>query len=273
MGDLPLGTEHIALTRDGPVLTVLLNRPEARNALSATMSSELLATFEALRDNHEIRVVILRGAGGNFCAGGDIKNFNAVSKPLAEGETDEIAAGNRRGGQLFQLIDETPQATIVVVEGFAMGGGFGMACLGDITLARADATFAMTEVMIGIAPAQISPFVVRRIGLTAARRFGVSGARLDGHGAKAVGIAHEVADDAEALDALIASTVKQILRCAPGAVAMTKALMHRAAQGGIPMNDLLDHAAKNFSAALRSEEGKEGTSAFVAKRKPAWAPQ
>jgi isohexenylglutaconyl-CoA hydratase len=270
---LPTGTEQIALTQDGPVLSILLNRPDARNALSATMSAELLATFEALRTNTDVRVVVLRGAGGNFCAGGDIKTFNAASRQQASGGADEIAAANRRGGKLFQMIDETPQATIVVVEGFAMGGGFGMACLGDITLARADATFAMTEVMIGIVPAQISPFVVRRIGLTAARRFGVSGARLDGHAAKAVGIAHDVADDAAALDALIAATVKQVLRCAPGAVAATKALMHRAARGGVPMDDLLDRAALDFSAALRSEEGLEGTSAFVAKRKPAWAPQ
>lgn len=273
MSSLPAATEHITLTQDGPVLTILLNRPEARNALSATMSAELLATFEALRDNTDIRVVVLRGAGGNFCAGGDIKNFNAVSKPRAEGEADEIAAANRRGGKLFQMIDETPQATIVVVEGFAMGGGFGIACLGDITIAKADATFAMTEVTIGIVPAQISPFVVKRIGLTAARRFGVSGARLDGHAAKAVGIAHEVAEDAAALDALIAATVKQILRCAPGAVATTKALMHRAALGGVPMDALLDQASEDFSAALRSDEGKEGTSAFVEKRKPAWAPK
>ena len=271
MTALPTQTEHIALTRNGPVLTILLNRPDARNALSATMSAELLATFEALRTDTDVRVIVLRGAGGHFCAGGDIKSFSAASQPLAPGDTDDIAQSNRRGGKLFQMIDETPQATIVVVEGFAMGGGFGMACLGDITLARADATFAMTEVTIGIVPAQISPFVVRRIGLTAARRFGVSGARLDGHAARAVGIVHEVAADAAALDALVATTVTQVLRCAPGAVATTKALMHRAARGGVPMNDLLDEAAQDFSRALRSEEGREGTSAFVAKRKPRWA--
>ncbi len=268
---LPTSPEHIALTRDGPVLTVLLNRPEARNALSATMSAELRATFEALRNMPDIRVVVLRGAGGTFCAGGDIKNFSAASAPLAAGETDEIAANNRRGGELFQLIDEARQAVVVVVEGFAMGGGFGMACLGDVTLARADATFAMTEMTIGIVPAQISPFVVRRIGLTAARRFGVSGAKLAGHGAKAVGIVHEVADNEGDLEALIAANIKQILRCAPGAVAATKALMHRAARGGMPMGELLDQAAGEFSAALRSDEGKEGTSAFVEKRKPNWA--
>jgi isohexenylglutaconyl-CoA hydratase len=272
MSALPATPEDIALVQDGPVLHVTLNRPQARNALSATMSAELLATFEALQTDRHIRVVVLRGAGGNFCAGGDIKNFAASSRPRVEGEADEVALANRRGGRLFQLIDETPKATIVAVEGFAMGGGFGIACLGDVTIARADATFAMTEATIGIVPAQISPFVVRRIGLTAARRFAVSSARLDGHGAKAIGIAHEVAADAAALDAFIAQTIKQILRCAPGAVAATKALMHRAAQGGVPMGELLDRAAADFSAALRSEEGREGTSAFVARRKPNWVP-
>ncbi len=190
---------------------------------------------------------------------------------MAAGEADEIANNNRRGGRLFQLIDEAPQAVIVAVEGFAMGGGFGMACLGDVTIARADATFAMSEVMLGIVPAQISPFVVRRIGLTAARRFGVSGARRDGHQAMAGGSAHEGAEDGAALDAIIAAAVKQILRCAPGAVAVTKALMHRAARGGVALDDLLDQAAREFSAALRSEEGREGTQAFVEKRKPGWA--
>ena len=145
-----------------------------------------------------------------------------------------------------------------------------MACLGDITIAKADAQFAMSETMLGIVPAQISPFVVRRIGLTAARRFGVSGAKLNGFQARDIGIAHEVAETSEALEALIDSTIAQILKCAPEAVAVTKALMHRVAKGGEPMDSLLDRAAEDFVSAVRSPEGAEGTKAFVEKRKPAW---
>ncbi len=270
MAGLPQNAEFIRLDRNGPVLYVWLNKPETRNALVGGMGQELRDTFAALQDMHDVRVVVLRGAGGTFCAGGDLKNFNAASKPLAPGEHDALKQANRAGGALFQAIDEARQAVIVVVEGFAMGGGFGMACLGDITIAQADAQFAMTEVMLGIVPAQISPFVVRRIGLTAARRFGVSGGRLNGVQARDIGIAHEVAADAAALEAAIDSAIAQVLKCAPGAVATTKALMHRVAKGGVEMEALLDQAAEDFVSAVRSDEGREGTGAFVEKRKPAW---
>ncbi len=270
---LPQTPEFIKLERKGPVLYVWLNKPETRNALVGAMGDELFQTFDALKSIPEIRVVVLRGAGGTFCAGGDIKGFSAASKPLEPGQRDTLKEANRRGGALFQLIDEARQATIVVVEGFAMGGGFGMACLGDITLATADAQLAMTEVMIGVVPAQISPFVVRRIGLTAARRFGVSGGRLNGEQARDIGIVTETAPDTPALEALIQKHVAQVLKCSPGAVATTKALMHRVAQGGASMQELLDQAAEDFVSAVRSDEGREGTLAFVEKRKPNWATQ
>ncbi len=262
-------TTHIRLDRRGPVLRLWLNRPEVKNALSAQMVREIQATFDTIRDDRSVRVVVIRGAGGMFCAGGDIKNMQTASLPPAPGTEDETRAGNRRYGTMLQTIDEAPQATIAVVEGAALGGGIGFASTADITMTMANAQFAMTEVMLGVVPAAISPFVVRRIGLTAARRFAVSSARLDGRGAQAVGLAHEVADTAEALETLLAANIKQILKCAPGAVAETKRLMLRAASP-LPMTQLLDAAADSFAAAVRSPEGREGTSAFVEKRKPAW---
>jgi isohexenylglutaconyl-CoA hydratase len=263
-------TQHIRLEREGPVLRLWLDRPEVKNALSAQMAKEIIATFEAIRDDRSVRIVVLRGAGGTFCAGGDIKNMSASGTPPASGAKDELKEGNRRFGTMLELVNTAPQATIAAVEGFAMGGGFGLACVADVTIVRADALLAMTEVTLGIVPAAISPFVVRRIGLTAARRFGVSGARLDGAAARAIGIAHEVAADAAALEAMLDATIAQILRCAPGAVAETKKLMHRAASAA-PMSELLDYAAESFTAAVRGEEGREGTRAFVEKRKPSWA--
>jgi isohexenylglutaconyl-CoA hydratase len=262
-------TTHIRLDRRGPVLFLWLNRPETKNALSAQMVQEIQATFDAIRDDRSLRVVVIRGAGGTFCAGGDIKNMQAATAPPPPGAVDETRAGNRRYGAMLQTIDEAPQATIAVVEGAALGGGIGFASTADITIAMSNAQFAMTEVMLGVVPAAISPFVVRRIGLTAARRFAVSGARLDGRGAQEVGFAHEVADTSELLEALLAASIKQILKCSPGAVAETKRLMLRAASPA-PMTQLLDAAADSFAAAVRSPEGREGTSAFVEKRKPAW---
>ena len=128
----------------------------------------------------------------------------------------------------------------------------------------------MTEVTLGLVPAAISPFVVRRIGLTAARRFGVSGARLSGTQAREVGIAQLTVKDAAALEAAVTDAINQILQCAPDAVAETKRLMLHAA-GPAPIAELLDQAAESFARAARGEEGREGTKAFVEKRKPAWA--
>lgn len=262
-------TTHIRLDREGPVLRLWLNRPEQRNALSADMVREIQATFDAIRDDRRVRVVVIRGAGGTFCAGGDIKNMQLAGVPPVPGADDELKAGNRRYGAMLLTIDEARQAVIAVVEGAAMGGGIGFASVADITLALDSAEFAMTEVMLGIVPAAISPFVVRRIGLTAARRLAVSGAKLSARKARDVGFVHEVAGDPAALDALLATQINQILKCAPDAVAETKRLMLRAATA-VPMTELLDRAADSFAAAVRSPEGREGTAAFVEKRKPNW---
>lgn len=263
-------TTHIRLERDGPVLRLWLDRPEMRNALSADMVREIQATFDAIRDDANVRVVVIRGAGGTFCAGGDIKNMStAGAAPLAAGMADELKAGNRRYGAMLLTIDEARQAVIAVVEGAAMGGGIGFASVADITLALDSAQFAMTEVRLGIVPAAISPFVVRRIGLTAARRFAVSGAKLSGIEARDVGFVHEVASDVAALETLLTAEINQILKCAPDAVAETKRLMLRAATNA-PMTELLDRAADSFVTAVRGPEGREGTTAFVEKRKPTW---
>ena len=269
MASLLPATTHIRLEREGPVLRLWLNRPETRNALSGDMVREIQATLDAVRDDRSVRVIVVRGAGGTFCAGGDIKNMQASGAAAVAGATDELRAGNRRYGAMLAAMNEAPQAVIAVVEGAAMGGGIGFASVADITIAMADAQFAMTEVMLGIVPAAISPFVVRRIGLTAARRFAVSGARLDGRAAHDVGFVHEVADDAVTLEALVTAQINQILKCAPGAVAETKRLMLRAATS-MPMTELLEHAADSFAAAVRGPEGREGTAAFVEKRKPHW---
>jgi len=264
-------TAHITLEAQGPVLRVWLNRPELRNAMTAQMVREILATFAAIREDRGVRVVVLRGAGGTFCAGADLKNLAGATgtPPAGAGAAHELEQSNRRFGLMMETVDSAPQALIAAVEGYAMGGGFGLACVADITIATQDARFAMTEVTLGLVPAAISPFVVRRIGLTAARRFGVSGARLSGEQAREVGIAHLTVESAAALDAAVTDAINQILQCAPEAVAETKRLMLRAA-GPAPMPELLDQAAESFARAVRGPEGREGTKAFVEKRKPAW---
>jgi len=213
--------------------------------------------------------VVLRGAGGTFCAGGDIKSMSVSHDAPPAGVADELKENNRRFGALLETVNAAPQVVNAAVEGYAMGGGFGLACITDITIATADARFAMSEVMVGVVAAAISPFVVQRIGLTAARRLAVTGIRLDGVQAAAVGIVHLSVADAPALDVAVNEACNQVLKCAPGAIAATKRLLLRAA-GPSAISELLDDAADTFAAAVRGPEGREGTKAFVEKRKPSW---
>src|ERR1700730_1256296 len=164
MASLPV-TSHIRLEAKGPVLHLWLNRPEVKNAMSAQMVREIAATFTAIAGDRAVRVVVLRGADGTFCAGGDIKTMSAAGEGPPPGVADEVRESNRRFGAMLASVNAAPQAVIAAVEGNAIGGGFGLACVADITIARADATFAMTEVTLGIVPAASSPFVGPRIGV------------------------------------------------------------------------------------------------------------
>lgn len=260
---------HIRIERTGPVLNLWLNRPEARNAMTRQMQREILALFDSIRDDRSVRVVVIRGAGKTFSAGGDIKNMQASGSQTSADAAAELREGNRRGGLMLHTINTAPQAVIAVVEGFALGGGVGLSCVADITIAHAKATFALTEVTLGVVPATISPFVVGRIGLTQARYLGVTGAKLSGEQAGAIGLAQIVAADDAALESELKAAINRILRCAPQAVAETKRLMLRAADA-LEMETIRDLAADAFVRAVRGPEGREGTLAFVEKRKPSW---
>lgn len=262
-------TSTVLLRSDRGVLHVSLNRPEARNAMNDQLVSELMAVFEHLKTRSDVRAVVLRGVGGNFCAGGDIKDFARIrQQPVLPG-TDPIAAFNRRFGTLLEIVNAASQATVAVAEGAVLGGGFGLACVADVTIAHAAASFGMPETGLGVLPAQIAPFVVERIGLSQARRLGVCGARFDGAEAVRLGLAHFVEADTAAVDGRLAQVLKQILRCSPLANADTKRIM--LAVGKQPLGEVLDDAAARFSRALSSEEAAEGTRAFLEKRSPSWA--
>lgn len=261
----------LLLQRKKSCLHVTLHRPEARNALNAEMVQELLGVVEYLENARDIAIVVLRGAAGTFCAGGDIKGFMAQFKspPPAAGERDAVAIQNRHFGTFLARFDGLPQTVVVVVEGAAFGGGLGLAAIGDVAIAAADARFAMSETGLGIVPAQIAPFVAARVGVPQARRIALTGARFDGREAARIGLVHHVCDDAAALEATLAKVLAEIGRCAPGANAATKRLL--LASRTMPLETLLDQAADAFAAALRGDEGREGVTAFLEKRKPAWA--
>jgi isohexenylglutaconyl-CoA hydratase len=262
--------ETLLLKRTGGCFHVTLNRPEARNALSEEMVDELRAVAIGIAEDPSIRALVLRGAGGTFCAGGDIKGFRASfeTPPPKLGEPDPIATHNRRFGEFLTVLDSLPQTVVAVVEGMAFGGGFGLACIADVTIATSDARFALSETTLGVIPAQIAPFVVRRIGLSQARRLALTAARLDGTAALAIGLVHMIASGGPELEATLARVLTDLGRCAPGANAATKAILRMSAER--PLAQVLDDAATQFALCLRGDEGRDGVAAFIEKRPARW---
>ena len=267
MATLP-DTTALILEPRGSVLTIWLNRPEVKNALSADMVAELSAVLDASRDDRSLRTIILRGRGGVFCAGGDIKGFKSGAQGGVP-DRNEVARGNRTFGDLMIKLNEQPQAVIILVEGAAIGGGLGLACVGDVTIVTREARFRLSETSLGIPPAQIAPFVTERVGLTQARRLMMTGARFKGEEAVRYGIGHILAEDAADMEAKCAEVLAQIALCAPGANAVTKGIVFETTRR--PRPDALDFASRGFADCMLSEEGREGVAAFVEKRKPHWA--
>lgn len=264
MAELP-NTETLLLERAEGVLHVTLNRPDSRNAMSLAMVGELRAVLAAVRDDLSVRAIVLRGAGGHFCAGGDIKDMAGAR--AAGG--DAYRALNRAFGSLLEEAQHTPQVLIAVLEGAVLGGGFGLACVSDIAICHQDAKFGLPETTLGILPAQIAPFVVKRIGLTQTRRLALTAARFNGSEAERLGLVHFSEANGEAIDARLHQVLSQVRNCAPQANAATKALL--LASQDEALGPLLDRAASQFAAAVTGAEGIEGTMAFVQKRAPKWA--
>jgi isohexenylglutaconyl-CoA hydratase len=260
----------LALRADGSVLHITLNRPESRNAMTLAMVAELRAALAAAEADGATRVLVLRGAGGHFCAGADLKDMAAARMSGANSPSDAVAGINAKFGELCVAYARTPLAVVAVVEGTVMGGGFGLACVADVTIAADTVVFRLPETSLGMVPAQIAPFLVERLGYSQARRLAVTGGRLDAGAALAIGLVHAVNATAE-LEERLAGVLGEILACAPAAIAATKALITRARF--TPPADLIQEAAAVFSRAALGPEGIEGTTAFLAKRKPSWAPQ
>jgi isohexenylglutaconyl-CoA hydratase len=270
MAELKDTYETLLVRRERSRLHVTLNRPEVKNALNPTLIGELKQVFAALRDRRDIKVVILRGAGGTFCAGADLKNmeqsFTEAPKP---GQKDPIAINNREYGSFLEAVNTTPQTVVAAVEGYAIAGGFGLLCVSDVAICTEDAGFAMSETAIGIVPAQIAPFVAARIGVPNTRHLALTAARFKGADALRYGIVHHLVKDTAALDAKLEEVLKQIDRCAPLANALTKAVVMKV--GSEPLSQVLDFAADKFAEARRSPEAAEGLRAFAEKRPPKWA--
>ncbi|MBL8561762.1 MAG: crotonase/enoyl-CoA hydratase family protein [Gemmobacter sp.] len=245
------------------VATLVLNRPDKHNTLSAQMIAELTEAARQLGADPGVRVVVLTGAGASFCAGGDL----AWMKSQIDAD-----AGTRRDGAtalalMLQALDSLPKPLIGRVQGQAYGGGIGMMAVCDLCIGVPEAKFGLTETKLGLIPATISPYVVARIGAAAARRHFLSARLFDATEAHRIGLLAQVVPAAD-LDAAVEAEVAPFLACAPGAVAEAKALVAMLAP---PLErPLIDATIDRLVARWESPEAAEGIAAFFGKRKPDW---
>jgi len=246
-------------------LDVTFNRPEQRNAINSMMTREFSELVDWLARTPAIRVVTLRGAGGHFCAGGDIKERRNMADEA--GGVQAIEQRNRDAGHMFLRFARLPQITIALVEGSAFGGGFGYACLADITILTHGARMGMPETRLGVAPAQIAQWVVRRIGLPRARQLALTADRFDGATAYGYGVGQYLCADDEA-ESVLESVVAKVQACGPLACAATKRIMNAVDEGREA--ELIELAAREFGRLNGGAEAREGQSAFAQKRAPVW---
>jgi len=242
----------LRVEREDGVLRVTLARPDARNAFDAALIEELAAAFV---DVGSSRAVVLAGDGPSFCAGADVEWMRASADLDYEANVADANALRR----MLEAIDGCPAPVVAVVQGHALGGGAGLVACSDIVIAHDRAVFAFSEVKLGIIPAVISPFAVRKIGESAARRYFVTGERFDAATALRVGLVHEVTDDlAGALDRVLA----ELRSAGPRAARHAKRLVLDRPDG--------PETAQRIAERRTSEEGQEGLRAFLERRSPSW---
>ncbi len=254
----------LAVERQGFILYIRLNRPEVHNALSAELIGELRECFSTVPSGGDIRVVVLSGEGRSFCAGADLNYMREVA---GYGHEENV----RDAGHLADMlhaINSCPVPTLARVHGAALGGGAGIVACCDVAVAADDARFGFTEAKLGILPAVISPFVVAKMGPGHARALFTTGERFGAHRALLTGLVHHAVPTAE-LDSTIERLVRELYTSAPGAASEAKTLVENVA--GKPPAEVRGYTAQTIARLRAGAEGREGMSAFLEKRKPAWA--
>ncbi|MFN8091698.1 MAG: enoyl-CoA hydratase-related protein [Vicinamibacteria bacterium] len=256
--------DRVEVRVDGAVARVFLARPDVRNAFDGATVVALREAVAAAGAREDVRVIVLGGHGPVFSAGADLAWMQAVAAftPEENRRDAESLAG------LFEAIDLSPKAVVARVQGAALGGGCGLVAAADVAVASAEAQFGFSEVRLGLVPAVISPFVLRRIGVSAARELFLTGERFSADKALAIGLVHRVVPASE-LDSAVEGRVRELLQAAPGAVAAAKALVREVA-GRAPA-DVRGLTTARIAERRATEEGREGLRAFLEKRKPGWS--
>lgn len=255
--------EHLRVGRGDAVATVSLARPDARNALNAGLIGELTRCMEELAEDGNVRVVVLTGEGDFFCAGADI----GYMRDTANFSYEENLKDARRLAAMFGAVDGSPKPVVARIKGAAIGGGVGLVAAADVAVAEEGTVFGFSEVRLGISPATISPFMVRKIGHSHVRALFLTGERFDAVRAQAIGLVHEVASE-EQLDVAVQEKVEGLLAGGPEALAATKALLRDLRDA--PSGEVAEITARRIAELRTGEEGQEGLGAFLQKREPAW---
>jgi methylglutaconyl-CoA hydratase len=258
-----MNLERTELILDGPVARVWMNRPDARNAFDGLMVTELRKTLFDLRSVDGVRVIVLGGRGASFCAGADLgwmKAMASFSRVENLGEAQALA-------DLFFTVYESPKPVVARVHGHALGGGAGLVAACDIPVAALGTQFGFTEVRLGIIPAVISPYVVSKIGESAARELFLTGERFEAVRALEIGLIRAAVPE-EDLDAAVEGRVNELLKAGPRAIAEAKALIREVAWRRI--EDVQRYTVERIADVRVSAEGQEGMRAFLEKRKPDW---
>jgi isohexenylglutaconyl-CoA hydratase len=259
---------NITLSRDGAVARLMLNRPDRRNALTHQMMLELEDAFGRVRDDQSCRVLVLRGAGGNFCAGGDLDAMAEMPPKPTNGAVDPMLPAYRQFGDALAALNHLPQATVAIVEGSAVGSGFGMACCSDVVILHESVRFGVPEPKWGFIPSQILPFLVRRMGEGAARDLAVTGRVIDAAEAHRLGIGRHFCANTADLNRTLKAVLDDILKLEPQALATVKRLVLSSATAEDRV--VLDDAAESLVGLLRRPQASEGIKAFMAKKAPPW---
>ncbi len=251
------------IQQDGTIVRLTLNRPEVRNAFNDELIEAITTAAREIGAARTARVVVLQGAGTVFCAGADL---NWMSRMVTYSR-EENALDASRLSLMYQVLDTLPVPVIARVQGAALGGGAGLAAVADIVLAADDAMFGFTEVKLGILPAVISPYVLRKIGVSAARELFLTGARFSAERAREIGLVHQIVA-AQGLDARVQELAGELISSGPASIGVTKELIRRIA-GELP-DDVIGLTSETIARQRVSEEGQEGMRAFLEKRKPSW---
>jgi methylglutaconyl-CoA hydratase len=255
--------ETISYSVEDKTAKILLNRPEVHNAFNDVMIRELQDVFQEISQSEDIRVAILTGRGESFCAGADLNWM----KRMINFSYEQNLEDSLKLAELFYLMYSLPKPIIAAVNGAAIGGGTGLVAVCDIAIASENAKFSLSEVKLGLVPACISPYVIRKVGEGRCREFFLTGERVTAQRAWELGLVNQVVPLTQ-LDIAVNDKVKQLLSSGPKAIVMCKELLKNVP--GMSFDKAMTYTADMIASMRIGDEGQEGMNAFLEKRKPKW---